>query len=85
MPSFQLPTLIFQNNGSITSPASRAAVVGLKPTVGLTSRYGVWPANYYQDTPGPLTRRVIDAAAMLNVMAGMFALDLLPRVEFTIR
>ena len=75
--SFQPPILTTQNNGSISSPASRSAVVGLKPTVGLTSRYGVWPANPYQDDPGSMTKRVKDAAEILSVIAGEDSVTLL--------
>lgn len=59
-----------KNNGSITSPASRACCVGFKPTVGLVSRTGAWPANTYQDSPGPMARCVEDAARVLQVIAG---------------
>lgn len=45
-------------------------MVGLKPTVGLTSRAGVIPIYKYQDTVGPIVQTVKDAALLLQVMAG---------------
>ncbi|KAJ3786991.1 amidase signature enzyme [Lentinula aff. detonsa] len=56
--------------GSITFPASRNNIVGIKPTVGLTSRAGVVPISSHQDTVGPLTRSVTDAAILLSAIAG---------------
>ncbi|KAJ3744319.1 amidase signature enzyme [Lentinula detonsa] len=56
--------------GSITFPASRNNIVGIKPTVGLTSRAGVVPISSHQDTVGPLTRSVADAAILLSAIAG---------------
>jgi Asp-tRNA(Asn)/Glu-tRNA(Gln) amidotransferase A subunit family amidase len=50
---------------------STALRVGLKPTVGLVSRSGIVPLSHSQDTAGPLTRSVRDAAVMLGVMAGL--------------
>nr|GAT52318.1 predicted protein [Mycena chlorophos] len=61
--------------GSITCPASANNVVGIKPTVGLTSRAGVIPASEHQDTVGPLARTVTDAALILNVIAGKDSAD----------
>ena len=59
-----------ETNGSIICPAVTNGVVGLKPTVGLVSRSGIIPISHTQDTAGPMTRAVADAAAMLNAMAG---------------
>jgi amidase len=59
-----------ETDGSIVSPASINGVVGFKPTVGLVSRSGIVPISQSQDTAGPLTRSVRDAAVMLGVMAG---------------
>ena len=59
-----------ETNGSIVSPASACGVVGLKPTVGLISRQGVVPISGVQDTAGPMTCCVADAAALLGPMAG---------------
>ncbi len=56
--------------GSIRIPASYCGVVGLKPTSGRISRYGVMPLDYTLDHMGPLTRSVRDAALLLNVLAG---------------
>lgn len=56
--------------GSILSPASQNSVVGLKPTVGLLSRSGIVPISSTLDTPGPMTKNVIDNAIMMNVLFG---------------
>ncbi len=56
--------------GSIVCPSSVNGVVGFKPTVGLVSRAGVIPVSQSQDTVGPITRTVGDAARMLDVIAG---------------
>jgi aspartyl-tRNA(Asn)/glutamyl-tRNA(Gln) amidotransferase subunit A len=56
--------------GSIRIPASFCGVVGLKPTYGRVSRYGVLPLGYSLDHMGPLARCVRDAALMLNAIAG---------------
>ena len=56
--------------GSIRQPAAMTNVVGLKPTWGRVSRYGVVAFASSLDQPGPLTRTVADAAAMLQVIAG---------------
>ena len=60
-----------ETDGSITCPASVAGVVGIKPTVGLVSRSGIIPISSTQDTAGPLTRTVTDAAILLEVLAGV--------------
>ncbi|HXA39247.1 MAG TPA: amidase [Phenylobacterium sp.] len=64
-----------ETDGSVTCPAAANGVVGLKPTVGLVSRTHVVPISAEQDTPGPMTRSVHDAAAMLAAMAGSDAAD----------
>lgn len=64
-----------ETDGSITSPASVAGLVGLKPTVGLVSRAGIIPISHSQDTAGPMTRTVADAAVLLSAMAGSDARD----------
>ncbi len=56
--------------GSIRFPSSWCGVVGLKPTYGRVSRYGVFPLGMSLDHIGPMTRSVADAAAMLDVLAG---------------
>ena len=59
-----------ETDGSITCPAAINGIVGFKPTVGLVSRTHVVPISHSQDTPGPMTRTVRDAALMLNAIAG---------------
>ena len=59
-----------ETDGSIVCPASINGIVGLKPTVGLVSRTHVIPISHSQDTPGPMTRTVRDAAMVLSVIAG---------------
>lgn len=59
-----------ETSGSILSPASANGVVGIKPTVGLVSRDGILPITADQDTAGPITRTVTDAALLLGVIAG---------------
>lgn len=59
-----------ETDGSVTCPASVNGVVGIKPTVGLLSRSGIIPISHTQDTAGPLTRTVRDAAILLTAMAG---------------
>jgi len=55
--------------GSIVVPSSRASVVGLKPTVGLTSRSGVIPISHDHDTVGPIGRTVEDVALLLGILS----------------
>ncbi|GIL40919.1 amidase [Roseiterribacter gracilis] len=64
-----------ETDGSVTCPSSLAGLVGLKPTVGLVPRTGIIPIASSQDTAGPMTRSVTDAAVMLTVMAGSDARD----------
>jgi amidase len=64
-----------ETDGSVTCPAAMNGVVGLKPTVGLVARTHIVPISPEQDTAGPMTRTVADAAAMLNVIAGSEASD----------
>ncbi len=59
-----------ETDGSIVSPAGACGVVGIKPTVGLVSRAGVVPISAAQDTAGPMTMTVADAAVLLTAMAG---------------
>jgi amidase len=59
-----------ETDGSIVSPASICGLVGVKPTVGLVSRAGIIPIAHSQDTAGPMTRTVADAALLLDVLAG---------------
>ena len=59
-----------ETNGSILCPAAACGLVGIKPTVGLTSRSGVIPISWTQDTVGPMARTVSEAALVLSVIAG---------------
>jgi amidase len=59
-----------ETSGSILSPASSNSIVGLKPTVGLLSRGGIVPISSTLDTPGPMTRNVMDNAIMLSALIG---------------
>jgi len=58
-----------ETDGSIICPSSINGLVGIKPTVGLVSRSGIIPISASQDTAGPMTRTVADAAALLSVLA----------------
>lgn len=64
-----------ETSGSILIPAQCNNVVGIKPTVGLTSRYLVIPVSEHHDTVGPMARTVRDAAHLLQAMAGRDARD----------
>lgn len=59
-----------ETDGSVVCPSSANGLVGIKPTLGLISRSGVIPIAHSQDTPGPMTRTVRDAAILLGVLAG---------------
>ena len=59
-----------ETDGSVTSPAAINGIVGLKPTVGMVSRTHVVPISASQDTPGPMTATVREAAELLSAMAG---------------
>ncbi|THU98504.1 amidase signature enzyme [Dendrothele bispora CBS 962.96] len=59
-----------ETDGSISCPSSTNNIVGIKPTVGLTSRAGVIPIAAAQDTVGPMVRSVQDAAIVLSIIAG---------------
>jgi amidase len=64
-----------ETDGSILSPSSINSLVGIKPTVGLISRAGIIPIAHSQDTAGPMTRTVRDAAILLGAMTGVDARD----------
>jgi amidase len=64
-----------ETSGSLLHPASRNGLVTVKPTVGLISRAGILPISHSQDTAGPMTRAVRDAAMLLNVLAAKDPLD----------
>ncbi len=60
-----------ETDGSIVSPASMNGIVGFKPTLGLVSRSGIIPIAHTQDTAGPMTRTVTDAALVLGALVGV--------------
>jgi amidase len=60
-----------ETDGSIVCPSSANGIVGIKPTLGLVSRAGIIPIAHSQDTAGPMTRTVRDAAIMLNALSGI--------------
>jgi amidase len=64
-----------ETSGSLLSPANMNGVVTVKPTVGLVSRAGIIPIAHSQDTAGPMTRTVPDAAILLQAIAGPDPLD----------
>src|SRR5689334_22514491 len=64
-----------ETDGSVTCPSSMNGLAGIKPTLGLVSRAGIIPIAHSQDTAGPMTRTVTDAAILLGVMAGIDAND----------
>ena len=59
-----------ETDGSVVCPSSANSLVGIKPTVGLVSRSGIIPIAHSQDTAGPMTRTVSDAAILLGALAG---------------
>ena len=68
--NFSVGAVGSETSGSILSPSSSNSVVGLKPTIGLLSRSGIVPISSTLDTPGPMTRNVIDNAILLDAMSG---------------
>ncbi|OCK99205.1 amidase signature enzyme [Cenococcum geophilum 1.58] len=64
-----------ETDGSILSPSSLNNLVGIKPSVGLTSRHLVIPVSEHQDTVGPMARTVKDAARILHAIAGVDPYD----------
>jgi len=69
--AFAAGTVGTETSGSILSPSTANSLVGIKPTTGLLSRYGIIPLAPSFDTPGPMTRTVTDAALLLGAMAGV--------------
>jgi amidase len=61
-----------ETNGSIVSPASACGIVGFKPTLGRISGAGIIPITHHQDTAGPMTLTVRDAALLMQVLADDF-------------
>lgn len=70
-----LAALGSETDGSIVSPSNANNLVGIKPTVGLTSRHLVIPISEHQDTVGPMARTVKDAAYVLAAIAGVDSND----------
>jgi amidase len=68
--SFWAANVGTETSGSILSPSNQNMLVGIKPTVGRISRYGVIPITADQDTPGPMAKTVMDAAIMLGALEG---------------
>lgn len=68
-------TIGTETDGSVVCPAAYNGVVGIKPTVGLVSRTGIIPIAATQDTAGPMTRSVADAAYLLTAMVSKDADD----------
>ena len=64
-----------ETDGSVVSPSNNCGLVGVKPTLGLVSRAGIIPVAHSQDTAGPMTRTVRDAAILLTALAGVDAED----------
>jgi amidase len=64
-----------ETDGSVIAPASYNGIVGIKPTVGLLSRSGIIPISKTQDTAGPMTRTVKDAAILLAALTGIDEAD----------
>jgi amidase len=68
--SFWAASVGTETSGSILSPANQTMLVGIKPTLGRISRYGIIPVTADQDTAGPMARTVTDAAILLAVLEG---------------
>jgi amidase len=68
--SFWAANVGTETSGSILSPANQTMLVGIKPTVGRVSRYGIIPITADQDTAGPMARTVTDAAILLGALEG---------------
>lgn len=64
-----------ETDGSVVCPSSANSLVGIKPTLGLVSRTGIIPIAHSQDTAGPMTRTVADAAVLLGALTGVDARD----------
>lgn len=79
--SLAAATVGTETDGSIVSPSSVNAVVGIKPTIGRVSRTGVVPIAHSQDTAGPIARTVTDAATLLAAMTGIDPADQVTRAS----
>ncbi|WP_103070740.1 amidase family protein [Aquimarina sediminis] len=69
--NFCVASIGTETSGSILSPSSQNSVVGLKPTIGVLSRTGIVPISSTLDTPGPMTKNVIDNAILLDAIIGV--------------
>ena len=69
--NYAVAALGSETSGSILSPSSKNAVVGLKPTIGLVSRTGIVPISSTLDTSGPMTKNVTDNAILLDAIAAV--------------
>ncbi len=69
--SFWVANVGTETSGSILSPSNQNMLVGIKPTVGRISRYGIIPITADQDTAGPMARTVTDAAILLGALEGV--------------
>ncbi len=73
--NFAVAAIGTETDGSIVCPSSATGIVGIKPTVGLVSRRLIIPISHSQDTAGPMTKSVTDAAIVLAAMQGQESLD----------
>lgn len=69
--NYAVATIGTETAGSITSPSSQNSVVGLKPTIGLLSRSGIVPISSTLDTPGPITKNVMDNYILFKALLGV--------------
>ena len=67
---FAMAAIGTETSGSILSPSGKSSLVGLKPTVGVLSTYGIIPLSNTLDTPGPMTRSVVDNEILYSAMGG---------------
>jgi amidase len=74
--NFSVGAIGSETSGSILSPSSQNSIVGLKPTIGLLSRSGIVPISSTLDTPGPMTKGVVDNSILLDALSGYDSLDL---------
>ena len=79
--NFAMAAIGTETSGSILSPSGKSSLVGLKPTVGLLSTSGIIPLSSTLDTPGPMTRCVVDNAILLGAMGNSAMGDGVPGPE----
>ena len=80
--NFAAAALGTDTSGSITCPSIQNALVGIRPTVGMVSRFGIIPISHTQDTAGPMARSVEDAVIVLSAIAGADPRDPATRTAF---